>query len=168
MPHLFLDLDGVCADFFGAWADHHNVPSYKDIQDPEGAIDKLAASGPEAVYDFFLNLKLLPGGQTIIRWLSDNHVPYTVLSAPLRGEPHAAIAGKKAWLDIHNPGTSQYAIFTSQKYKYAVKDGHPQVLVDDFGKYIKDWAAAGGISIKHDETTAEHTISQLEKIYLPR
>ena len=24
MPHLYLDMDGVQADFFGAWADMHN------------------------------------------------------------------------------------------------------------------------------------------------
>lgn len=168
MPHLFLDMDGVQADFFGAWADLHNVPSYKDIQDPEAAIDKLAASGPQAVHDFFLNLKPLPGGQTIIRWLSDNCVPYTVLSAPLRGEPQAAMSGKRAWLDIHNPGTSKYAIFTSKKFAYAMKDGHPQVLVDDFGKYLTSWDEAGGIAVKHDEKTTSQTIVMLEKIYSPR
>lgn len=168
MPHLYLDMDGVQADFFGAWAAHHNVPNYKDIPDPEEAINMLAASGPEKVYTFFNELEPLPGGQRIIRWLNQHSVPFTVLSAPLRGEPHAAIAGKKAWLDRHNPGTSQYAIFTSKKFKYAMKDGHPQVLVDDFGKYLLSWDEAGGIAVKHDETTTEHTIAMLEKIYAKR
>ena len=35
MPHLYLDMDGVQADFFGAWAAMHNVGNYKDIPDTE-------------------------------------------------------------------------------------------------------------------------------------
>ena len=31
MPHLYLDMDGVQADFFGAWAAKHNVGNYKEI-----------------------------------------------------------------------------------------------------------------------------------------
>lgn len=168
MPHLYLDMDGVQADFFGAWANHHNVPSYKDIPDPEAAINMLAASGPENVYKFFAELDPLPGGMAIIKWLNQHHVPFTVLSAPLRGEPQASITGKKDWLDKYNPGTSQYAIFTSKKFTYALKDGHPQVLVDDFGRYLTAWDEAGGIAIKHDDATTAHTISQLEIIYSPR
>jgi hypothetical protein len=167
-PHLFLDCDGVIADFFGAWAEMHHVPSYKDIEDPEKAINDLAASGPESVYNFFLSLKPLSGGIQLRQWLNKHSVPFTVLSAPLRGEPQAAIAGKKAWLDIHVPGTSQYAIFTSGKHKYAMKDGHPQVLVDDFGRYLALWDEHGGIAVKHEDANTPATISVLEKIYLPR
>lgn len=168
LPHVYLDMDGVQADFFGAWARIHNVPTYKHIADPEAAINELAASGPEKVQHFFSTLDPLPGGLQIIRWLNENTVPFTVLSAPLRGEPHASIAGKKEWLDRHNPGTSNYAIFTSKKHNYALKAGHPQVLVDDFGKYLTAWGEAGGIAIKHDEATAEQTIIMLEKIYSRR
>lgn len=166
LPHLFLDMDGVQADFFGAWAAHHNVPSYKDIADPEEAINRLAASGPEAVYTFFRKLDPLPGGMRVVHWLRQNQIAYTVLSAPLRGEPHAAIRGKKDWLDQHNPGTSQNAIFTSKKFAYAVTHDQPNVLVDDFGKYLLSWKEAGGIAVKHDEHTADQTIAMLEKIYL--
>jgi hypothetical protein len=31
MPHLYLDMDGVQADFFGAWAERHIVPTYKEF-----------------------------------------------------------------------------------------------------------------------------------------
>jgi hypothetical protein len=166
MPHLFLDMDGVQADFFGAWAHMHQVPTYKHIPKPEEAIDALAASGPDKVYEFFVNLKPLPGGRRIVNWLNENLVPFTVLSAPLRGaHSTASIEAKRDWLDRHNPGTSQYAIFTSAKEKFALKNGHPQVLVDDFGKYLIKWDQAGGVAVKHDEATTHHTLAQLEKIY---
>ena len=168
MPHLYLDMDGVQADFFGAWAQKHNVPTYKEIPRREEDIEVLANSSPEQVYQFFKDLKPLTGGMRIVMWLKDNKIPYTVLSAPLRGPyANASVEAKKDWLDEFNPGTSGDAIFTSRKYKYATQDGEPNVLVDDFGKYLDAWSGAGGIAVKHEDSNAAHTISELEKIYAP-
>lgn len=165
-PHLYLDMDGVQADFFGNWAKLHNVLTYKDIGDRELAIDELAHSSPEQVYKFFRELPPLSGGIQILKWLKTNKIPFTVLSAPLRGPySKASIKAKKDWLDQYNPGTSDNAIFTGDKYLYATKNGTPNVLVDDFGKYINAWREAGGIGIKHDDTSTTNTIKQLEKIY---
>jgi 5'(3')-deoxyribonucleotidase len=173
MPHLYLDMDGVQADFFGAWADKHNVSHWKAIQDKEGEIEELANSTPEQVYGFFRNLRLLNGGKEIIDWIQKHNIPYTVLSAPLRG-PYAddSKRGKRDWLDEHHPGSSESAIFTSQKQKYAVTDGVANVLVDDFGPYIQKWIDAGGIPVKHEDESevpnaAQDTIDKLEKIYAP-
>ena len=173
MPHLYLDMDGVQADFFGAWADKHNVSHWKAIQDKEGEIEELANSTPEQVYDFFRNLRLLKGGKQIIDWVKQHNIPYTVLSAPLRG-PYADVSkqAKRDWLDEHNPGSSEGAIFTSQKHKYAMTHGVQYVLVDDFGPYIEKWTNAGGIPVKHEDEAevpdaAIDTISKLEKIYAP-
>ena len=167
IPHLYLDMDGVQADFFGEWAKMHGVSSYKDIADAERSIVDLANSGPEKVYNFFADLKPLPGGQKIIKWLHDNKIPFTVLSAPLRGSYQKySILGKQDWLNMHNPGASEKAIFTSLKYKYALdKDGNPNVLVDDHGKYLDAWREHGGIAVKHKDSNTDHTIRQLEQIY---
>jgi 5'(3')-deoxyribonucleotidase len=173
IPHLYLDMDGVQADFFGAWADKHGVSHWKDIQNKEGEIEELANSTPEQVYKFFRNLRLLEGGKEIIDWIQSHNIPYTVLSAPLRG-PYAESSkqAKKDWLDQHHPGSSANAIFTSQKHKYAVKDGVQNVLVDDFGPYCEKFKNAGGIVVKHedeaeDPNAASNTIATLEKIYGP-
>lgn len=166
MPHLYLDMDGVQADFFGAWAKEHGVESYKAIPHPENAINELAHSTPERVYKFFRDLKPLQGGQIIIHWLRRNKIPFTVLSAPLRGPyKDASIKAKKDWLDQFNKGTSNTAIFTPDKFKYAVTNGVPNVLVDDYGKYLNAWKDAGGIAIKHEDTNTQHTITELERIY---
>lgn len=173
MPHLYLDMDGVQADFFGAWADRLGVDHWKAIHDKEKEINMLAHSSEKEVYDFFRNLKPLKSGLQLIAWLKQNNIPFTVLSAPLRG-PYAD-ASKKAkrdWLDQYNPGTSGNAIFTSAKFKYATQNGVANVLVDDFGPYIQKWTDAGGIPVKHaeefeDPNTAENTINMLEKIYSP-
>jgi len=173
MPHLYLDMDGVQADFFGAWADKHNVSHWKAIVDKEGEIEELANSTPEQVYDFFRNLRLLKGGKEIIDWVKKHNIPYTVLSAPLRG-PYADVSkqAKRDWLDEFHPGSSENAIFTSQKHKYAMDHGLQNVLVDDFGPYCEKFKNAGGIVVKHEDeaevpTAAIDTITQLEKIYAP-
>lgn len=173
-PHLYLDMDGVQADFFGAWAKRNNVDHWKAIQNKENEIEQLANSSAKEVYDFFRDLKPLKGGMQIIAWLKKHNIPFTVLSAPLRG-PYADASkqAKRDWLDEFNPGTSGNAIFTSKKFQYAMKDGVPQVLVDDFGPYLQKWRDAGGIAVKHEDefevpNSADDTIRQLEKIYLSK
>ena len=173
IPHLYLDMDGVQADFFGAWAEKHGVNHWKAIQNKEGEIEQLANSTPENVYSFFRDLRLLKGGKQIINWIQKHNIPYTVLSAPLRG-PYADVSkqAKKDWLDEYHPGSSANAIFTSQKHKYAVSNGVANVLVDDFGPYIEKWTNAGGIPVKHEDETedssaVQKTIQALEKIYAP-
>jgi len=168
MPHLYLDMDGVQADFFGAWAQKHNVPTYKEIPEREADIEILAHSNPEQVYQFFRELKPLTGGMRIVMWLNDNKIPYTVLSAPLRG-PFAknSVQAKKDWLDEFNSGTSNNAIFTAAKHRYATQEGEPNVLVDDYGRYLDAWTNAGGIAVKHEDSNTSHTIDELKKIYSP-
>ena len=167
MPHLYLDMDGVQADLFHRVAELENVEHWDDIPDQNEAITRLSLKGYDSVYNLFRNLKPLPGGQVIIKWLHDNKIPFTVLSAPLRNEQQASIDGKKDWLDQYNPGSSGDAIFTKRKFKYAVTDDRPNVLVDDFNYYLHSWSNAGGIAVKHSDASTDHTIKQLEKIYEP-
>lgn len=175
LPHLYLDMDGVQADFFTAWARWHNrkfgqshVARYKDIGNKEArehSIAELSAQGPEFIERFFATLPTLPGGQKLVRWLRANKIPFTVLSAPLRGHNAPSIAGKRTWLDAHNPGTSSAAIFTGTKERLAQAGGGANVLVDDFKKYLNAWEAAGGIGILYRDADVDSVIQQLAKIY---
>jgi len=166
MPHLYLDMDGVQADFFGHWARAHGVKHYKAIPHFEGAIEELADSTARKVYDFFKDLEPLSGGQKIINWIKYYNIPYTVLSAPLRGKhAEASVRGKKAWLDIWYPGSSGTSLYTNDKHQYAVTNGVPNVLVDDYGKYLDAWHNAGGIAIKHDEDDPDATLAALIATY---
>ena len=167
-PHLYLDMDGVQADFFTAWARLFGQERYKDIGDKparEASIQDLSNRGPEFVEQFFATLPVLPSFAALLSWLKSNDVDFTVLSAPLRGNHEASIRGKLAWLDRHNPGTSARAIFTGDKQRYAVTQGQPNVLVDDFKKYIAAWRDAGGIGILHRDNNLKATLDQLAKVY---
>ena len=167
MPHLYLDMDGVQADFFTAWANIHNKARYKEIGDAsarEASISDLTNRGPEFIANFFATLPVLEGGMQVVAWLKQNNIPFTILSAPLRDNHAASIEGKKYWLDQNNPGTSSSAIFTGTKEHYASK-GQPNVLVDDHKKYLERWQVRGGIPVLH--RNGADTIQQLENIYEP-
>jgi hypothetical protein len=161
-------MDGVQADFFTAWAKLFGKERYKDIGDRaarEASINDLNQRGPEFIRKFFATLPVLPGAAELIAFLRDNRIPYTVLSAPLRGNEEASIEGKRIWLDRHHPGTSQDAIFTSEKQRYAITGGQPNVLVDDFKKYINAWQADGGIAVLYRWNNVASAIERLKKIY---
>lgn len=167
-PHLYLDMDGVQADFFTAWANLHNKLKYKDIGDKEArekSIKELSDRGYDFVYNFFANLREMPNYRIILNYLKKNKIPYTILSAPLRGNHEASIQGKKDWLDKHHPGSSNTAIFTGMKEKYATTNGYPNVLVDDHKKYISRWQEKGGIGVLYRDDNVYDVIKQLDKIY---
>lgn len=183
IPHLYLDMDGVQADFFTSWALWHGekiqnpeIQRYKDIGDKEKreeSIRAMQAEGPEFVYNFFANLPELPNGMKLVDWIVENKIPCTILSAPLRSGPedkqkvitNASIRGKKDWLAKHNPNFP--AIFDGQKDKYATKGGNPNVLIDDHKKYITAWEQKGGIGVLHREHNTDQTIAKLKQIYSP-
>jgi hypothetical protein len=181
IPMLYLDMDGVQADFFTSWALWHGekinnpeIQRYKQIGDKEKreeSIRALQAEGPEFVYKFFATLPPLPNGMALVDWIKRNKIPCTILSAPLRSSPEdkqklitaASIEGKKHWLSEHNPGLPM--IFDGMKERYAMKGGHPNVLVDDHKKYIESWEGKGGIGILHREQNTDQTIEALTNIY---
>ena len=174
-PHLYLDMDGVQADFFNSWAKWHNsknntnITSYREIGDADAqlaSIVELSSQGPEFIEEFFANLPVLSGFKQLITWIKQNNIPYSILSAPLRNQHQASIAGKKKWLSKNNPGAVD-EIFTGRKESYAInkQTKQPNVLVDDHGKYIDRWTGRGGIGVKHTNKNPQATIDQLEKIY---
>lgn len=174
-PHLYLDMDGVQADFFTAWAQWHaqhfdqeHVQRYKDIGDREAreqSISELNRESPEFIEHFFATLPVLPNFPRLLEFLNTNNIEFTVLSAPLRGNEEASIRGKRAWLDKHNSGASATAIFTADKGRYARHGGKPNVLVDDFKKYVKAWTDHGGIAVLHRDNNVGATLDQLRSIY---
>lgn len=166
MPHIFLDMDGVQADFEQPWLDLLGVKHLDHVEDRDEAIKVLSHSNAKYVYEFFRGLQPLPGGLELINWLKFSRLPYTILSAPLRGPySDASIKGKKEWLRRYHPGTVEDAIFMNDKYKYAMHNGVPNVLIDDYDKQINNWNKAGGIGIKHVEGTTANTIHRLKEVF---
>jgi hypothetical protein len=161
-------MDGVIADFFGAWAQRLNGKNWQDIERVPPAQReqdlKNLAKNPADVEDFFANLGMLPGGRVILNYFKANRIPFTSLSAPLKGAGHqASIRGKERWLKSHGLN-SVNKIFTIDKYVYAVNDqNQPNLLIDDYGVNIRAWRSHGGIAIHHRDDAVAQTLSQLKE-----
>lgn len=164
-PFVFVDMDGVLADFDQA------ILKY-DGTDKESRVDSLRRLGPRGVKDFFANMPPLPDGMRLIKWLDDHNVDWRILSAPLRSsgvDPKdsrkASEIGKKDWLAT-NLGweIAKKAIFEPNKWKYANYGHQPAVLIDDTPKKIDAFKQAGGIGLLY--TDMNSVMPQLKQMFL--
>ena len=53
-------------------------------------------------------------------------------------------------------------VMRSQKQKYAMRNGKPNILIDDYVKNIKEWEAKGGIGVHH--TDVSKTVGKLKRL----
>lgn len=144
---IYLDMDGVIADFFGGVAKKFNVNHWKSIQDREVAFATLANT------DFFYTLPKFDESDRIvqfIRVITNNN--WGICSSPMRGDTHNSAYHKRNWLMKHGyvPPLIENMIFTSNKHKYAMNkiDYCPNILIDDKPENIMRWEKAGGIGIR--------------------
>ena len=157
-PIVFVDMDGVLADFFGAWAKLAGHDHYKDIQDPETKL-QLVRDHPT----FWIDLKPLSGASKLLGAVKKYAGSYNICSKPLEGDPNSE-PQKRLWIKKHLSAFAPNEVFiTANKAAHALQpDGTPNILIDDFGKNIKAWEAAGGIGIKHDNDTVNQSIAKLK------
>lgn len=147
-PEVYLDLDGVVADFFTEYAKLAGIESgnYRDIPpaktDP--TLDKMVGT------DFFNRLPKCPNADQLVHMIVKLYGKYHVCSSPLRGDHENSEKWKKVWIQRElKPGPVD-VIITPNKAKYAKQaDGTPNILIDDRGSNISAWEAAGGIGIKY-------------------
>jgi 5'(3')-deoxyribonucleotidase len=161
IPEVYVDMDGVLADFFGEWARLDSKDHYKDIDNPEAKL-QLVREHPT----FWLDLPVLPNAGKLLGFIKKNIGFYKICSSPLAGDPNSE-PHKRIWIKKHLsafPPTD--VIITSNKAAYAVQfDGTPNILIDDFGKNIKKWNEAGGIGIKHKDYKLERTLINLRSVF---
>jgi hypothetical protein len=153
---IYLDMDGVLADFFKGLEDKYEVNHWKDIPNIQGALDSLKNT------DFFYKLEtfkeVIDGHQIsktsqIIKFVKELcGTNWGICSSPLRGDEYNSAYHKRRWLEKYGyTPLTQNIIFTANKHKYAVSpvDGKPNILVDDKPSNIARWVEAGGIGIPY-------------------
>jgi hypothetical protein len=146
---LFLDLDGVLADFDrGVEALLHRRPD----QLPLGLMWATLAKAPE----FYATLEMMADAQAL--WDFCKPFKPKILTGLPRGtwaEPQ-----KRKWV-ANMLGRDVEVITTMSRDKHKFS-GRGHVLVDDRLKLREAWEAAGGAFIHH--ISAERTIEQLRKL----
>jgi 5'(3')-deoxyribonucleotidase len=142
---VYLDMDGVLADFFKGLEQFYNVKHWKQIQDKEKSIQALAGT------DFFNTLDVFETSQELVDFVKSTG-DWGICSSPLRGDRDNSAYWKRVWLTEKQflPEVNKL-IFTGQKENFAVDkiDGKPNILVDDKPSNIKRWNEAGGIGIRY-------------------
>ena len=164
-PILYVDLDGVLADFFTPFNKMAGVTDWKDADKEtlQKTLSQIAQTD-----DFWPNLKVLPEANRLLSGIKEIVGEFVVLSKALSGDPRAE-KQKRAWVQANlsiQPVDTIIMSPTANKGIYAKQsDGTPNVLIDDFGVNIKNWMAAGGTAIKHKDGRADATLEQLKDIY---
>jgi len=163
---IYLDMDGVLADFFGGIEKHFQVDHWKAIDNVEKALDILKGT------DFFYQLKPFDTSYELIRSVRNLGPNWGICSSPLRGDNYNSAYWKRRWLEKYGwePVKSQNIVFTANKHKYAVSpiDGTPNILVDDKPSNIARWIEAGGIGIRYQanqDDLNEYLLPLLEANY---
>ena len=143
---VYLDMDGVLADFFGAWSRMSGVNHYKDINNVEAKL-QLIREHPS----FWVDLPPLPNAFKLIQTVRQLYGEYYICSKPLEGDPRSN-PGKQAWIRQHLSSMPPAGVvLTASKAEYATNAGVPNILVDDYGVNINQWQQAGGIGIHYED-----------------
>ena len=153
-PIVYLDMDGVLADFFTEYARLAGIENgnYRDIPpaktDP--TLQKMIGT------DFFARLPKFATADQLVNMVVRVFGYYNICSSPLRGDHANSEKQKQVWIQKHLSPAPREIIITPRKSKYAVQaDGTPNILIDDRGNNITEWENAGGVGIKYqaDEDT---------------
>ena len=162
-PILYVDMDGVLADFYGPFNKMAGVDSWKDAsKDTVSQVLKDISNKK----DFWINLDVLPGVPKLLDAIKKLfNGQYKILSKALAGDKRV-VQQKKQWVQSNltlKPNEVIIMPATADKGMYAKqKDGTSNILIDDFGYNIKRWQSSGGIGIQHTDATVNNTIQKLK------
>ena len=140
MTNIYLDMDGVIADFFGQISKINSVKHWKNIPDLKKALTDINGT------NFFMTLPKFETSDQLVQFIkkiTNNH--WYILSSPLEGDIFNSSFWKSYWLKNNNYEPVE-AIYTENKYKYAVTK-YQNILIDDRPYNIEEWNKNGGIGI---------------------
>ena len=148
-PTVYLDMDGVLADFFGGVEKMYGVEHWKQLTNDKTkdlkkeVIDRITGT------DFFATLPKFPSANDLIDMVKKfTGGKFSINTSPLRGDHENSGKYKKVWIS-NNIQRPDEIIVTGRKESYA-KDkgtGTPNILIDDRPINIQKWQAAGGYGI---------------------
>ena len=168
MSVIYLDMDGVLADFFGGIEALYNVDHWKSIKDKEKIFVDLRNT------NFFDTLKPFPTTFKLAERVKlaawENEIRWGINSSPLRGDTFNSAYWKRIWLDRMGllPTDLDDLVFTNHKHKFTNDpvDRRPNILIDDNPENIDNFRLAGGIGIRYQanqDDLKEYLFIELEK-----
>ncbi len=148
-PTVYLDMDGVLADFFGGVEKMYGVEHWKQLTNDKTkdlkkeVIDRITGT------DFFATLPKFSTADALIDMVKKfTGGTFSINTSPLRGDHENSAKYKKVWIS-NNIEQPKEVVVTGRKESYA-KDkasGTPNILIDDRPVNIQKWQSAGGYGI---------------------
>ena len=148
-PTVYLDMDGVLADFFGGVEKMYGVEHWKQLTNDKTkdlkkeVIDRITGT------DFFATLPKFKSADALIDMVKEfTGGKFSINTSPLRGDHENSAKYKKVWIQNHIEQPDEVVV-TGRKESYA-KDkgtGAPNILIDDRPVNIERWQGAGGYGI---------------------
>ena len=148
-PIVYLDMDGVLADFFGGVEKLYGVSHWKELTSDKTKDLKKEVINRITGTDFFATLPKFSTADQLIDMVKEfTGGKFSINTSPLRGDNENSGKYKKVWVsnNIPQPDTM---IITGRKETYArdKASGTPNILIDDRPINIEKWQAAGGHGI---------------------
>ena len=152
-PRLFLDCDGVLADFDAGARKvlGTDVTSFERRHGKPAFWRQLARAK-----DFYATLPKMPDADLLFDAV--RHLKPTILTGLPMG--NWAAPQKVRWAAEHFPGVPIITCMARDKYRHM---NGADVLVDDSERHMAAWQEAGGIYILH--RSARESLAQLAEIY---
>jgi 5'-nucleotidase len=142
MTRLYIDLDGVMADFDKYFLEAFGIESHK-LDDPT-LWKWINGHG-----NFFSNLPLMPGALEFFR--SVEYMNPTILTACPKSNYTVAAVQKRQWVYKHLSPDVTVIPMMGGKNKCLFMHSPGDVLIDDFEKNCIPWAEHGGFAIHHKD-----------------
>ena len=154
LPDIYCDMDQVLCNFMkgaeeaigGDFVTANKDERWNKINQTKG---------------FWANLEWMPGGKRLYEFISRYNTH--IMSAYSARDPNSK-NGKMTWLARHTgiPKRNINLVKRADKKLYAVTDGKPNILIDDYIKNINEWEKKGGIGVHH--TDPRKTIGELKRL----
>ena len=148
-PTVYLDMDGVLADFFGGVEKMYGVQHWKQLTNDKTKDLKAEVINRITGTDFFATLPKFPTADALIDMVKKfTGGKFSINTSPLRGDHENSAKYKKIWIS-NNIEQPDEIVVTGRKESYA-KDkasGTPNILIDDRPVNVERWQGAGGYGI---------------------
>ena len=148
-PIVYIDMDGVLADFFGGVEKLYGVGHWKELSSDNKLDLKQEVINRISGTDFFATLPKFNDASELISMVKEfTGGNFSINTSPLRGDNENSAKYKKLWIQ-NNIEQPDEIVITGRKESYA-KDkasGTPNILIDDRPVNIERWQGAGGYGI---------------------
>lgn len=155
MRQIFVDLDGVLADFDAFYFVNYRAILDRDVIDPPGMWDNIEKHG-----NFYGSLPIMHDAHELWEGVKLFH-PNPII---LTGIPHSisnAEQQKRDWVSRNIDWRAKVICCASRDKRRFSRPG--DILIDDWHKYRHLWTEVGGIFILH--TSAKDSLKELESYY---